>query len=36
MRKVERKVNKENIKLGLILCFFMWLVTYVIAFGDMS
>jgi len=36
MRIIKRKVSKENVKLGLILCFFMWLLVYVVMFGDMK
>ena len=36
MRIVKRKVNKDNVKLGLILCFFMWVLVLVVMFGDMK
>jgi len=36
MRVVKRKVNKDNIKLGLILGFFSVLLVLVIIFGDMK
>jgi hypothetical protein len=36
MRIVKRKSSKENYLVGFILCFFMWVLVFVIVFGDMS
>ena len=36
VRVVKRKVNKDNVKLGLILCFFSMVLVYVLMFGNMN
>jgi hypothetical protein len=36
MRVVKRKNSKENFIVGFVLCFFMWLLLFVVYFGDMK